>query len=547
MTAWLIAAVGSLAVAGTAHGEPGLADLVQAGEDAAAIKMIDAGANVNVPQGDGTTALDWATYRLDAGLVKALLKHGADPNIMNNFGSSPLDEAAKAANLDLVKILLRAGAKADLPNPDGQTALMLAARTGTVKIAKLLVRHGANVNARERWRGQTALMWAAAEGYPEMTQYLVEHGAEVNTRAIDNDWLDRATQITSEPRAQYRPEGGLTPLLYAVRAGCLGCVESLLKGGADVNKPTPEGITPLISAIDNFHYDVAKYLLQHGANANARDWYGRTPLYVAVDMHSYTRNEEQKRLGRGTITDRDKTTAVEIIQELLEAGVDANAQLDMHRPGRFGNSGRFMDDTLRTGATPLLRAAMSHDNEVITLLLQHGALVDLPNVSGVTPLMVASGMGEAFGREFGGRGDLSPNAQANALSTIAILLEAGANVNARVTDTTSLNGRIARDSSMTDLQGQRVLYGAISAGWPKVVQYLIEHGAQVNVADDMGRTPLIAATRGAGGYSLGRFEPVPEIVALLSEAAAVQPRVSSTQMLGAGASGAPHGPAADVR
>ncbi|MGB6449726.1 MAG: ankyrin repeat domain-containing protein [Steroidobacteraceae bacterium] len=543
MTRWLVAAAGLWVVCGAAYADPGLADLIQAGQDAAALKQVNAGANVNVPQGDGSTPLDWASYRLDKGLVKALLRHGANPNAMNNFGSSPLEEAVKAADLDLVKVLIRAGAKVDLANADDQTPLMLASRIGTLKIVKLLVRHGANVNAREKWRGQTAIMWAAAEGHADVTEYLVKHGAKVNMRAIYNDWLDKATQITSEPRAQYRPEGGLTPLLYAVRSGCMGCVQALLKGGADINKPTPEGVTPLMSSIDNLHYDVAKYLLQHGANPNAWDWYGRTPLYIAVDMHTYAQVIGDGRRGRGgrgggpaqetRATQPDQTTAIDIIRMLLDAGVDPNAQLDLHRPGRGGNSGRFVDDLLRTGCTPLLLAAITHDTEAIPLLLQHGALVDLPNINGVTPLVAAAGVGSAFGGLFGGRGDFSPNAESNAVNTIALLLKAGANINARVTDTSSLTARIARASGMTNRQGQTALYGAISLGWPKVVQYLLQHGAQVNVKDDMGRTPLMAATRGAGGRGRG-FRPVKQIIAMLSQASAGE-EITSTR----GAASAP--------
>ncbi|MGH8228598.1 MAG: ankyrin repeat domain-containing protein [Steroidobacteraceae bacterium] len=539
VTPWLVAAAAALACATAVHAGPaassGLADLVQAGDDAAALALIKSGANVNVPQGDGTTALDWATYRLDVPLVKTLLKHGANPNLMSHFGSNPLDEAVKAANLPLTKLLLRAHAKADEPNPDGQTALMLAARTGVLPIVKLLVKRGANVNARERWRGQTALMWAAAQGHPDVVKYLVKHGANVNTREIYNDWLDKATQITSEPRAQYRPEGGLTPLLYAVRAGCLGCMRALLKGGADVNKPTPEGVTPLISAIDNEHYDAAKYLLAHGANPSLWDWYGRTALYVAVDMHTFI--HRFNRFGhfgspgaRGAAdTHKEQTSALDIIRMLLADGVDPNAQLDLHRPGRGGNSGRFADDLLRTGCTPLLRAAMSHDIPAIEMLLKHGALVDLPNVNGVTPLIGAAGMGQRGGPHTivpDLRGDYSPGAQQRAIATLAVLLKAGANVNARVTDTSSHTAVIARASTMTHRQGETALYGAITRRWTKVVQYLLQHGAQVNVKDARGRTPLMAATQGVG---IRGFKPVKEIVALISQAATAQSQVTSTR------------------
>lgn len=529
MTRWLFAAIGTLALAGAAYASPGLADLVQAGQDAAALKMIDAGANVNTPQGDGTTALDWATYRLDVPLVRALLKHGANANLMNTLGSFPLEESVKAANYPLTEILLKAGAYANQANPDGQTPLMLAAHTGVVKIAKLLVRYGAKVNVRERWRGQTALMWAVAQNHPAMTRFLLQHGARVNIRDYYNDWLDKATQITSEPRAQYRPEAGLTALLYGTRSGCRDCVKALLAAGADVNKPTPFGITPLMSAIDNYHYKLAIYLLQHGANPNVWDWYGRTALYCAVDMHTYgVHTNVHGRFGAPEQTAAETATDLKLIKMLLARGVNTNSQLDLHRPSRGGNSGRFTDDLERTGATPLLRAAMSHDNVVIKLLLKHGALVDLPNVNGVTPLITAAGMGLEGGPKVivpDLRGDFAPGAQKRAISTLTILLKAGANINARVTDTSSLTARIARRSTMTHRQGETALYGAITRRWPLVVAYLLKHGAKVNVVDDLGRSPLVAATRGVGERG---FKPSKQIIAMVTKAMNASGGVSSS-------------------
>ncbi len=71
----------------------------------------------------------------------------------------------------------------------------------------------------------------------------------------------------------------------------------------------------------------------------------------------------------------------------------------MHRPFR---PGRFADDLMTTGCSPLLRAAISVDKDAVALLLAHGALPDLPNVMGVTPLMAAAGIGATRGR-VGGR------------------------------------------------------------------------------------------------------------------------------------------------
>ena len=157
------AVVFCLAAASTAAAaDDTLAGLIQAGNRDAALKSIAAGADVNAAQGDGTTPLHWAVYKVDVDLARALLARGAKPDVLNNYGSSPLAEAVKVANARLVEMLLDAGSNVEAPNQEGQTALMLAARAGSLDVAGLLVRHGANVNAREKWRGQTALMWAAA-------------------------------------------------------------------------------------------------------------------------------------------------------------------------------------------------------------------------------------------------------------------------------------------------------------------------------------------------------------------------------------------------
>src|SRR5438309_6788241 len=119
----IFAAVFCLAAAGTAAAADGsLAGLIQAGNRDAALKRIAAGADVNAAQGDGTTPLHWAVYRIDADLARALLARGAKPDVINNYGSSPLAEAVNAAKACLIEMLLDAGSNAEGPNQGGHTA-----------------------------------------------------------------------------------------------------------------------------------------------------------------------------------------------------------------------------------------------------------------------------------------------------------------------------------------------------------------------------------------------------------------------------------------
>jgi uncharacterized protein len=477
-----------------------LASLIQHGNRKAALEQIRAGADVNEAQPDGTRPIHWAVFRVDHELVDALITKKAKVEVANQFGSTPLAEAAKLADARMVKALLDAGAKPDTPNQDGETALMLAIKTGELPVVEMLMKAGANVNARETFHNQTALMWAAAapKNSPAMVKMLLAKDADVRPRALYSDW---ESQITSEPRAQYRPVGGLTALLYASRGGCYECVQALLGSGADVNTPTPEGVTPLMIALDNDFNDVAKLLLDRGANPNLWDWWGRTALYIAIDRREAVlaplrtglvtirapRVEAQPRASAGP-----PVSSLEMINTLLAAGVDVNPQLNMHRPSRGGNSGRFVEEFYNTGCTPLLRATIASDAELVRILLDRGAD---PNISGmgVTPFLIAAGVGT------GGRGTGLASATSTGFpastAIMDMLLAHGADVNAQVTGMLTYSLRISRAPSSTE--GMTALHVAAQQGKADVVLYLLAKGAKTDLLDHAGRTPLDLVGTGA--------------------------------------------------
>src|SRR5204862_1285038 len=112
---------------------------------------------------------------------------------------------------------------------------------------------------------------------------------------------------------------------------------------------------------------------------------------------------------------------------LLDAGANPNLQLKRRPPYRDVPQDRGGDTILAQGATALLRAARAGDAPLVALLLKHGALVDLPSKEGVTPLMAAAGV------EFGTRVTRGRNrTDAGVLATMKLLVDAGANVNARM-------------------------------------------------------------------------------------------------------------------
>jgi ankyrin repeat protein len=452
-----------------------LIDAAQKDDKVSALALIGRDGDVKAVSEDGSTALLWAAHNDDVELAQALVKAGADANKGNAFGATAMSEAATRGDAAMLKVLLDGGADVESPSSENLTSLMIVARTSNVDAAKLLLDHGAKVNAAETFDHQTALMWAANERQGAMVRLLISRGADVNVRSRvhDND-----PRVTAEPRVRYDPSGGMTPLMFAAREGCLDCAKALVEAGARLNDYDPDNITPLILATLNAHFDTAKYLVNAGADVNRWDFWGRTPLWATVDFNTLPRG------GRPDRPSTDDTTPIELVDLLLAKGANPNAQLKFAPPYRDNGADRGGDQALTTGASILMRAANGGDAAAVKRLLAAGARTDLVlqktwkggSMGGVTPLMVGAGYLNAV---IDTRGRL--RTEADAVQTVKLLLDAKPDVNAR------------------DDLGNTALTGAVLRGWNEMVRTLIAAGADPYLANNAGISPYDMAKGKPGG------------------------------------------------
>ena len=197
----------------------------------------------------------------------------------------------------------------------------------------------------------------------------------------------------------------------------------LVEGGADVNEAAPGGLNALLVAIDSGHEDFAIFLVEKGANPNAADRDGLTALHYALRKgFTYLKLRPARRSLR-----RDRLIVSVPAQHAGIGEGAAGAWSESERPGREGRkkesdaSKRFREGRL-AGATPFLLAAATGDVGIMRTLLAKGADPKLATNDGVTPLMVAAGVGLAD--------DRLPEEAKGALEAVKMLVEMGADVNA---------------------------------------------------------------------------------------------------------------------
>lgn len=179
--------------------------------------------------------------------LRLLVEAGADVNITNKKGETALIKCVEALDLDGVNLLLKAGANVDARDDGGTTALHAAlwTRSGDAQvesvcrdrlgIVKALLAAGADPNARSFSRATPlhAYAWSRLEMPPQWAKEIV------------------GALLAAGAQLELRNAEGLTPLLMCVNTGHksadLAAVEALLDAGADTSATNwaGEGLTKI--------------------------------------------------------------------------------------------------------------------------------------------------------------------------------------------------------------------------------------------------------------------------------------------------------------
>ncbi len=252
---------------------------------------------------------------------------------------------------------------------------------------KLILAHGGNINAADGNKS-TALHFASQQGNKDLVALLLEKGAQVNAEDVNlNTPLDLAVGAKSIDTVQLlldhgaKPDwranvAGFTPLYWAVWQGDTDIAARLLKNTTDQNQ-----VNASLYFTTDRNLEITKLLLARGANVNITGTYNATPLDVALvrgcgDAYAGIWSKKPADTKNSPCT---PTSVIQTVTLLLEHG----AKVDMPETN---------------GVYPLMRAAETGNLDLVKLLISHGADINVKDIKGRSALEYANeGRGTQMG------------------------------------------------------------------------------------------------------------------------------------------------------
>jgi ankyrin repeat protein len=437
-------------------------------------------------------------------------------SITDDFTTTPLMVASYFGLVPVVQVLVKTkGCRLSARDSEGRTALAWAAACGHADVVRVLIDgqprvfrdlgwlgtwNPSIINARDD-RHRTPLHWAAEAGWEAVVRLLLDNGAGVDVRnKVDETPLLLACaqektgviQLLLERGAhvEVRSYSGVSPLMEASKHGTVDAMRLLLQFGADVNgRESWQGMTPLMFAVKDQSGDKAKFLLENGADMEAKNRENHTAFTLACEagmlntakvlLRRGANIEHENNVGMSALSCASRAGRDAVVKLLVEQGADIKSKcndgwtplhycMDFYDHRKCLSIAKFLLDNGadleardRDGASILAQLARSGMDRCVKWMIDNGANIEAQNVYGETPLMLASKL--------------------RLVDTVWALIQAGANIN------------------VTALDGRSVLQLIIgSYGSSTLVEWLLDHGIDIEHRDKQGRTALSHAASGYG-------------------------------------------------
>ncbi len=352
-----------------------------------------------------------------------------------------------------------------------------------LELRKLLTEHPGFIDSKNDL-GRSLLQEAAYLGRSKLISPLVETlGMDVNSFSVDGKGSKQKAPI------HLAAEEGHLDTVKAI-AGCKG-VELTLRDAT--------GKTPLHLACVKGHTKVAQFLLSNDNVKKEVD---------AIDKENVTA------LHMASSTDDESEDSEKVLSTLLDTGAKPNAKdnsgkTSLHRAARRGNkktslllinfNGTDINSVDGSKRTPLHYAAQEGKLDVVKLLCERGALTDLRDQNGHTPLDLAADHPAVF--EFLSERDVDVN---KVLTTVSEedadkgLGKRNIHVAAKSGNLINVQRVIAKgaDLDARNKHGATALHIAAKDGYDDIITALLEAGADPNIRDEDGKCPLHRAANG---------------------------------------------------
>jgi len=325
--------------------------------------LVESGARFDVAVRDRMAAIHLAVAQGKREIVEVFVSHGAD--------ISTLHRAVFMGDLDLVRSLIEQGVDVNVKDELGMTPLFWAISLRQVKVAEVLIAQGADVNAETKMN-QTPLYIAVIRGSREVMEMLIANGAEVTSRILASAVQSKNKEIVDFLLGDKARVGNV--LLSAAENGNQGLAKQALDRGADVNVSDKYGLAPLHYAAARADKEIASLLLTHGADVHVRDNAARIPLHYVTGATGRARSPQE---------------VATFIYLLLAKEASVNVQD-------------------KWGYTPLHYAVLVRRVDIVKLLIERGADVNLANDRGLTPYATSKLWSTYFGQQYHSTKEYTP-------------------------------------------------------------------------------------------------------------------------------------------